>query len=127
MSGFSYYGYTQLAAAVTQPPHLKAICPSQTHSVAHSFPFSFRGDKFRQAHPRWCLMMSSLSLLRRKADPKEIAFLHESQDHPEAACANQHADEAFWVQAPPKLNIAEIGDHDLLALSRTIRLSQKPT
>jgi uncharacterized protein len=71
MSGFSYYGYTQLTAAVTQPPHLKAICPSQTHSVAHSFPFSIRGDKFRQAHPRWCLMMTNLGLLRNKFDSQD--------------------------------------------------------
>lgn len=33
MYGYSYFGYTQLTAAVTQPPHLKAICPNQTYSV----------------------------------------------------------------------------------------------
>ena len=38
MYGFSYYGFTQWAAAVAQPPHLKAICPGMTQTVPHSFP-----------------------------------------------------------------------------------------
>ena len=72
MYGYSYFGHTQLTAAVTQPPHLKAICPSQTYSVPHSSPFSLRGDKLRlQIHPRWCLMITNLGLLRSKADSKE--------------------------------------------------------
>ncbi|HEX7474975.1 MAG TPA: CocE/NonD family hydrolase [Dehalococcoidales bacterium] len=71
MYGFSYYGYTQLAAAVAQPPHLKAICPSQTYSISHSFPFSIRGDKFRlQIHSIWSLMITNLSLLRSNANSK---------------------------------------------------------
>jgi putative CocE/NonD family hydrolase len=72
MYGYSYFGHTQLTAAVTQPPHLKAICPSQTYSVPHSFPFSLRGDKLRlQIHPIWCLMIINLGLLRSKANSDE--------------------------------------------------------
>jgi putative CocE/NonD family hydrolase len=72
MYGFSYYGYTQLAAAAAQPPHLKAICPSQTYSISHSFPFSNRGDKFRlQIHSIWSLMITNLSLLRSNASSKD--------------------------------------------------------
>ncbi|HSW57529.1 MAG TPA: CocE/NonD family hydrolase [Dehalococcoidales bacterium] len=76
MFGFSYFGHTQLTAAVTRPAHLKAICPSQTYSVAHSFPFSLRGDKFRfQIHPIWSLMISNLALLRSQADPARTRTL----------------------------------------------------
>jgi putative CocE/NonD family hydrolase len=73
MYGYSYFGYTQLTAAVTRPPHLKAICPSQTYPEPHSFPFNLRGDKFRlQIHLGWCLMMRNLELLRRKMPPEEM-------------------------------------------------------
>lgn len=33
MYGLSYFGFTQLAAASAQPPHLKAICPFMTLSM----------------------------------------------------------------------------------------------
>lgn len=34
MYGLSYYGFTQLLAAETQPPHLKAICPWQQSGLS---------------------------------------------------------------------------------------------
>ena len=36
MYGLSYFGYTQMAAAAQQPPHLKCICPFQ-NSALHPF------------------------------------------------------------------------------------------
>ena len=33
MYGLSYFGYTQMAAAETAPPHLKAICPFQNSAI----------------------------------------------------------------------------------------------
>jgi len=78
MYGYSYFGYTQWAAAVSQPPHLKAICPGMTQSAPHSFPFSNKGDKFKlQIHLRWCLMISTLGLLRSHLSPQEIKPLQE--------------------------------------------------
>jgi uncharacterized protein len=78
MYGFSYFGYTQWAAAVAHPPHLKAICPGMTQSATHSFPFSNKGDKFKlQIHLRWCLMISTLGLLRSHLSPPELKPLQE--------------------------------------------------
>lgn len=55
MYGFSYFGYTQLAAAVAHPPHLKAICPGMTLYIPRSFPYSLKGDAFKhQVHLSWC-------------------------------------------------------------------------
>jgi putative CocE/NonD family hydrolase len=78
MFGFSYFGYTQWAAAVAQPPHLKAICPGMTEGAPHLFPFSHKGDKFKlQTHMRWCLMISILGLLRSQLPPRELKSLQE--------------------------------------------------
>ncbi len=76
MFGFSYFGFTQLAAASTQPPHLKAICPGETNGRPHAFPFSLRGDKMRlKVHLEWCLMSRQGELFRRKMPPKEMESL----------------------------------------------------
>jgi putative CocE/NonD family hydrolase len=76
MYGYSYFGYTQWAAAVAQPPHLKAICPGMTIPIPHSFPFSYKGDKFKlQIHLRWCLMISTLGLLRSQLPAQELQSL----------------------------------------------------
>jgi uncharacterized protein len=78
MYGFSYFGYTQWAAAVSQPPHLRAICPAMTESDPHSFPFSNKGDKFKlQIHLRWSLMISTLALLRSSLSPKDLRSLQQ--------------------------------------------------
>src|SRR3972149_7218634 len=73
MYGFSYFGYTQLAAAVARPPHLKAICPGMTHHVARSFPFSAKGDTYKlQIHLSWYLTRSLQELARKKLPPEEV-------------------------------------------------------
>jgi putative CocE/NonD family hydrolase len=73
MYGFSYFGYTQLAAAIARPPHLKAICPGMTNHVPQSFPFSNRGDTFKaQLHLGWYLGRVLQELLRKKLPPEEF-------------------------------------------------------
>jgi putative CocE/NonD family hydrolase len=73
MYGFSYFGYTQLAAAVARPPHLKAICPGMTHHDPRSFPFSDKGDTFKlQIHLGWYLGRSLQELLRKHLTPEEM-------------------------------------------------------
>jgi putative CocE/NonD family hydrolase len=73
MYGFSYFGYTQWAAAVARPPHLKAICPGMTHHVARSFPFSAKGDTYKlQIHLSWFLTRSLQELARKKLPPEEM-------------------------------------------------------
>ena len=72
MYGFSYFGYTQWAAAIAQPPHLKAIFPGMTHHVARSFPFSAKGDVFKlQIHLSWYLTRSLQELARKNLPPEE--------------------------------------------------------
>jgi uncharacterized protein len=73
MFGFSYFGWTQWAAAVAQPPHLKAICPGMTYHIPHSFPFSPKGDTFKlQIHLGWCLGQTMGALMRRNLPPEEF-------------------------------------------------------
>lgn len=73
MYGFSYFGYTQLAAAVARPPHLRAICPGMTYHVPRSFPYSARGDTFKlQIHLGWCLGRTLGELMRRNLPPQEM-------------------------------------------------------
>jgi putative CocE/NonD family hydrolase len=73
MYGFSYFGYTQWAAAIARPPHLKAIFPGMTHHVARSFPFSAKGDTYKlQIHLSWFLTRSLQELARKKLPPEEM-------------------------------------------------------
>jgi putative CocE/NonD family hydrolase len=73
MYGFSYFGYTQWAAAVARPPHLKAICPGMTHHVPRSFPFSAKGDTYKlQIHLGWFLSRSLQELARKNLPPEEM-------------------------------------------------------
>jgi putative CocE/NonD family hydrolase len=73
MFGFSYFGFTQWAAAVARPPHLKAICPGMTHHVPRSFPFSARGDTYKlQIHLSWYLSRSLQELARKNLSPEEM-------------------------------------------------------
>ena len=51
MQGLSYFGFTQMAAAELNPPHLKAICPFQNSSV---MPFSVsKAGTFGNFHLMW--------------------------------------------------------------------------
>jgi putative CocE/NonD family hydrolase len=78
MYGYSYFGYTQFAAAITRPPHLKAICPGYTVTVPRYFLFSLRGDKFKlQIEFPWRHIISSLRLLRRKDSSRDNKELRE--------------------------------------------------
>ncbi len=73
MYGFSYFGYTQWAAAVARPPHLKTICPGMTHHVPRSFPFSAKGDTYKlQIHLGWFLSRSLQELARKNLPEAEM-------------------------------------------------------
>ena len=51
MQGLSYFGFTQMAAAELNPPHLKAICPFQNSAV---MPFSVtKAGTFGNYHLMW--------------------------------------------------------------------------
>ncbi len=73
MYGFSYFGYTQWAAAAARPPPHKAICPGMTYHIPRSFPLSARGDTFKlQIHLGWCLGRTLGELMRRNLPPQEM-------------------------------------------------------
>jgi putative CocE/NonD family hydrolase len=138
MYGFSYFGYTQLAAAVAQPPHLKAICPGMTLYIPRSFPYSLKGDAFKhQVHLSWCLGRTLGELMRRSLPPQEmmanlkrIIALTDAikeqvkilpvKDAPAAKLVDEfgmmpafrdvvtHNDKEYWNQAAEALNMDEI-------------------
>jgi putative CocE/NonD family hydrolase len=138
MYGFSYFGYTQLAAAVAHPRHLKAICPGMTLYIPRSFPYSLKGDTFKlQVHLSWCLGQTLGKLMRRSLPPQEmmanlkriIAFtdavkeqvkILPIKDVPAAKLVDEfgmmpafldvatHNDEVYWNQAAEALNMDEI-------------------
>jgi uncharacterized protein len=77
MYGLSYFALTQWAAAATQPPHLKTICPFGTQSAFRAFPFSERGDVFRLMHETFFLRMAANKLMREKLTTKKWKSLYE--------------------------------------------------
>ncbi len=138
MYGFSYFGYTQLAAAVAHPPHLKAICPGMTLYIPRSFPYSLKGDAFKlKLHLGWCLGQTLGKMMRQNLPPmemmanlKRIITLTDSineqvkilpvEDIPAAKLVDEfgmmpafldvakHNDKEYWGQAAETLNIDEI-------------------
>ncbi len=106
MIGFSYFGYTQWAAAVAQPPHLKAICPAFTNTIPHAFPYTLRGDKFGlQTHSVWALMMSNLLFLRSDRSPGLSPAVMEKLIH-----LADHKDELFRLLPLPDSPIVQTVD-----------------
>ncbi|MFC1534185.1 CocE/NonD family hydrolase [Thermodesulfobacteriota bacterium] len=76
MYGHSALGGTQWAAAVTQPPHLKTICPGQCSGIAR------RGQMMRDCGVfrwnnlvSWYLGFCAESLSRTKLPPEELKLL----------------------------------------------------
>lgn len=68
MFGLSYYGFTQMLAAMTQPPSLKAIFPAFTgHNIGRDF--SKRGGAYELAKlETWILDSVAPDYLKRKQD-----------------------------------------------------------
>jgi len=65
MYGLSYFGFTQWAAAVTQPPHLKTICPAM-FSVVTRRGFICEGGVFELYRMlTWYLGMGAMTLVRK--------------------------------------------------------------
>lgn len=62
MQGLSYFGYTQMAAASLQPPHLKALCPFQNSAID---PLSYsKSHHFMNYHLSWILDRARENLAR---------------------------------------------------------------
>ncbi len=138
MYGFSYFGYTQLAAAVARPPHLKTICPGMTLYIPRSFPYSLKGDTFKLLlHLNWCLQQTVGKLMRQNLPPQEMMVqlkkiitsidtikeqvkLLPVEDIPAAKLVDElgmmpafldvakHNDKGYWGQAAGELNMDDI-------------------
>jgi uncharacterized protein len=77
MYGFSYLGFTQWAAAVSQPPHLKAICPGQHGVVDLGVPPVKNGIFNIFANEFWTLGFIQNKLMRSKLPPEKIKEIRE--------------------------------------------------
>jgi putative CocE/NonD family hydrolase len=75
MYGLSHLGFTQWAAAMTQPPHLKAICPAGTQAGAR--PYKHGAFKLNQMLV-WYLILTAGALRRSKLPPQELKSLRGS-------------------------------------------------
>ena len=64
MYGASHLGFTQWAAAMAKPPHLKAICPAQCAAVIDESPYSKGGVIKWQMLVNWCLNIMNTNLSR---------------------------------------------------------------
>jgi putative CocE/NonD family hydrolase len=74
MYGMSHLGYTQWAAAVMQPPHLKTICPMATQSGAQ--PYNYGAMRLNHLLV-WASMFPLNELARQKMPPEKARELRD--------------------------------------------------
>jgi putative CocE/NonD family hydrolase len=74
MYGMSHLGYTQWAAAVMQPPHLKTICPMATQHGARPFDYGAMELNHLLA---WACMFPLGELARQKIPPEKAKNLRD--------------------------------------------------
>jgi putative CocE/NonD family hydrolase len=76
MYGLSHLGFTQWATAMTQPPHLKAICPAGTQHGARPYR---NGAFYLNRILVWYVQhLTACALRRSKLPPEELKSLRES-------------------------------------------------
>ncbi|SPN74262.1 CocE/NonD family hydrolase [Brochothrix thermosphacta] len=74
MLGLSYFGYTQMLAAMTQPPHLTAIAPTMSQNSFTEVSQDHNGATELSMWQTWSLESIAANLLERTyTDPKELA------------------------------------------------------
>lgn len=74
MYGMSHLGFTQWAAAVTQPPHLKTICPMATQAGAR--PYNYGALRLNHLMS-WASIFPLSELARRKLPPEKARSLRD--------------------------------------------------
>jgi putative CocE/NonD family hydrolase len=76
MYGLSHLGFTQWATAMTQPPHLKTICPAGTQHGARPYR---NGAFYLNRILVWYVQhLTACALRRSKLPPEELKSLRES-------------------------------------------------
>lgn len=81
MYGFSYLGFNQWAAAVTQPPHLKTICPGEYPAIARGAPFFIDGVHRLHNLLNWCFGTSARVLKKSKLPLEKKKLIQERLLH----------------------------------------------
>jgi uncharacterized protein len=71
MFGLSYYGFTQLLAAVERPPHLHAIIPAMTLSNWQTDAVKYQGKFLVSSSETWALESIAPDQIKRKSKNKE--------------------------------------------------------
>jgi putative CocE/NonD family hydrolase len=102
MYGMSHLGYTQWAAAVTSPPHLKAICPMATQAGARPF----NSGALRLNHLlSWASIFPLSELARRKLPPEKARELRDRIIY-----LKDNIEEQYWflpLKDVPSVKVAE--------------------
>jgi putative CocE/NonD family hydrolase len=108
MYGVSYLGFTQWAAAVTQPSHLKAICPGEYPAVARGAPFFIGGIHSLHNLLSWCLTMSAGAIANSTLPPEKLKPLRERLAHL-VDTAEKQCYFLPWKDIPAAKMIEELG------------------
>ena len=77
MIGFSALAGTQWNAAITQPPHLKVICPAMTSAIYRGVPFLENGVFLLWVFLQYYLGMCANTLQRSTLPAEKLASLRE--------------------------------------------------
>jgi putative CocE/NonD family hydrolase len=77
MMGPSALAGTQWNAAITRPPHLKAICPAMTSTINRGVPFLENGAFLLRIMLQWYLGMCHNALRRSQLPEKKLVSLRE--------------------------------------------------
>jgi uncharacterized protein len=102
MYGMSHLGFTQWAAAVTRPPHLKAICPMATQAGARPF----NSGALQLNHLlSWASIFPLSELARRNLPPEKARELRDRIIY-----LKDNIEEQYWflpLKDVPSVKVAE--------------------
>jgi putative CocE/NonD family hydrolase len=107
MYGMSHFGFTQWAAAVTQPPHLRTICPKATQAGAR--PFNAGAFRFNQMLS-WASVFPLAELARRNMPAQQAKALRDQFIY-----LKNHLEEQYWFLPLKDIPAAKIAEEIGLA------------
>jgi uncharacterized protein len=102
MYGMSHLGFTQWAAAVTRPPHLKTICPKATEAGARPYDYGVLRLNHLMA---WASIFPLSELARKKLPPEKAKLLRDRFIY-----IKDHLEEQYWflpLKNAPFVKLAE--------------------
>jgi putative CocE/NonD family hydrolase len=102
MYGMSHLGFTQWAAAVTRPPHLKTICPMATQAGARPYDYG----ALRLNHIlAWASIFPLTELARKKMPPEKAKSLRDRFIY-----LKDNIEEQYWFLPLKDMPSAKIAD-----------------